>query len=101
MNRFPRRVASALALIIGPLGPQSTLARVIDRYHFAPASATTNVSTPAPNNDNATSASLNQINFLPSYPGAHFNSLAFSDSVFLVHASGGSTEYYLTEAVFK
>jgi len=76
MIRFLRRVVVTLALSLGLLAinSQSTLGRVVDRYHYAPASSTTNVTTPAPNNDNTTSASLNQVNFPPPYAGAHFSS---------------------------
>ena len=96
----PFSCVCAIGLLVILLGP-SAHGRVIDRYHFAPASATTDVSTPSPNNDNATSASPNQIVFPSNYPGSTFNSLNPLDTVFLVSPSSGATEYFLSQSVFN
>jgi hypothetical protein len=74
-------------------------ARVIDRYHLGPQSATTDVSTPAPNNDNVITASANQITFAAGYVGSTFGSLAPLDVVFIDHGSMGSTEYFFSDTV--
>jgi hypothetical protein len=77
----------------------SASARAIDSYHFLPASATTTVSTPAPNNFDTSTASQNVIAFPSGYVGSSFNSLNPLDTVFFVSPSGGTTEYFLSETI--
>jgi len=79
--------------------PSLAEARVIDNYSFLFADQVVPVATPAPNNDNAVTASPNQITYPNFFPATNFNSLTPADTGFFVQNSGGTTEYLFTETV--
>jgi hypothetical protein len=94
--------STLIAIACIGLGASASFGRTITDFHLAPASATTLVSTPAPNNDNTVNASPNTIT-LPAggSSAAPFVAATLTpiDFIFNMETSGGTTEYRATTFV--
>ena len=75
-------------------------ARTVSNFSITGIFTSPNLGTSTPNNDNTTAASPNTIG-LPGFPGQGIPFTSFSpiDTVFNVQASGGTTEYFVSDAV--
>jgi hypothetical protein len=77
--------------------------RTITNFHLAAQSALQPVTTGSVNNDNATTASPNQILLPFNGPGAPYTATTLDpiDFIFNVQNSGGTTEYFITSSIIN